>query len=352
MGTSYNGEAGLRIICLVPVLDEIGILGSVMTYRPVGLLWVGLISVGCDGSVDGSGGTTSSASTGGTSVTSNSGASGPSTAAMGGSGGGGGGGVTPVDPCVDALFCEKFDDYPSVTNITNNLTFGPWRGSLSDSGATMDLDGTHTTSGTRALHMRIEKDADAGGRLFGGGSNNPIFTSKPTQLYGRMMMYLEPNGSSVHWTFFGASGSADSNSPAAGRRATYLMSSLPRNGVNTYSFVYGLAPQGNDPFHDCYFQSQTPMPTAQWQCVEFELDSVSRKLRMTMDGAATPAVSVDDHGQGCVGDVVPDDGPWYGPEVDQIYVGAWSFHPMNDVLEAWIDDLVIDDQPVKCTPPN
>jgi hypothetical protein len=128
------------------------------------------------------------------------------------------------------------------------------------------------------------------------------------------------------------------------------LSSLPKNDVNTYSFVYGLQAQsqamGTDGFHDCSSQSATSMPSA-WACISFELDSVARKLRMYKDGAADPILSVDDHGKNCV---APTDvaSPWYGPAITQLYVGAWSFHPMNAPLDVWIDDLVVDTKPVSC----
>jgi len=302
-----------------------------------------------------------SSSNNGGSTNDGAGGSGPSTGgAADGAGGsgpsggnpstGGSGGEAPVDPCVGALFCERFDDYADVTDIVDNQEFGPWRAALNPNGAQMNLDTAHVISGTHALHMHIDGGIEAGGRLFANG-DEPLFAGAPLHLYGRMMMYSDPNGPSVHWTFFGASGEADPASPAAGRRATYLMSSLPKNDVNTYSFVYGLAPEGNDPFHDCYNQSDTSMPTAQWTCVEFEMDGANRKLRMKLDGAREAAVSVDETGQGCVGDVVPDDSPWYGPAVDEIYVGAWSFHDMVSPLDVWIDDLVVDTKPVLCTPP-
>lgn len=264
-------------------------------------------------------------------------------AGMGGNGGRSGAGT--ADVCGDALFCEKFDNYPAVTAISDKQTLGPWHASLK-AGATMGLDGAHTQSGTSALHVHIDNTVTAGGRLFADGAQ-PIFASKPTHLYGRMMMYIDPNGTSVHWTFFGVSGSAEPGSPAAGRDAQYIMSSLPKQGVNTYSFVYGLQAMGADGYHDCSSQSATAMPSA-WACVAFEMDSVARKLRMYKDGAAEPILSIDDHGKGCVQPTVVTD-PWYGPAVTQLFVGAWSFHPMNAPLDVWIDDLVVDTKPVVCS---
>jgi hypothetical protein len=256
----------------------------------------------------------------------------------------------PADPCATALFCEKFDDYAGVMAIADKQKFGPWHAAL-QTGATMDLDGTNKVSGTSALHVHIDNAATAGGRLFADGAQ-PIFASKPTHVYGRMMMYINPNGTSIHWTFFGVNGDAEPTSPAVGRNAQYIMSSLPKNNVNTYSFVYGLAAvggDGGDGYHDCSSQSSTSMPSA-WACISFEMDSVARTLRMYKDGAAAPILSVDDHGNACVAPTSVSS-PWYGPSITQLFVGAWSFHPMNAPLDVWIDDLVVDTKPVTCPPP-
>jgi hypothetical protein len=71
---------------------------------------------------------------------------------------------------------------------------------------------------------------------------------------------------------------------------------------------------------------------------------------MYKDGAVDPILSIDDHGNGCVAPTSVTD-PWYGPAVDQLFVGAWSFHQMNAQLDVWIDDLVVDDKPVACPAP-
>jgi hypothetical protein len=255
--------------------------------------------------------------------------------------------AAPADPCGSALFCETFDGYAGTTTLANNQKLGPWHAAL-QAGTTMGLDGAHTTSGTSALHVHIDATVTAGGRLFADGAQ-PIFATKPPHVYGRMMMYIDPNGTSIHWTFFGVNGPADPTSPAAGRNASYILSSLPKNGVNTYSFVYGLSAQGSDGYHDCSSQSTTSMPSS-WACVSFDMDAVARTLRMYTGGASTPILSVDDHGTGCV-PPTPVSSPWYGPLATQLYAGAWSFHPMNAPLDVWIDDLVVDTKPVSCPGP-
>jgi hypothetical protein len=79
------------------------------------------------------------------------------------------------------------------------------------------------------------------------------------------------------------------------------------------------------------------------------MDSVARKLRMYEGATAAPILSVDDHGSGCVAPT-PVVSPWYGPSITQLFVGAWSFHPMNAPLDVWSDDLVVDTKPIACPP--
>ncbi len=291
-------------------------------------------------------GTAGSASGFGGAMSGSGGSAGEVVGAGGTAGSGGEAGGAPSDPCASALLCERFDDYAGVTAIADKQKLGPWQATL-QTGATMGLDGTHKMSGANALHVHIDKTVTAGGKLVASGAQ-PIFANKPTHVYGRMMMYIDPNGTSIHWTFFGVSGTADPSSPAVGRNAQYIMSSLPKNGVNTYSFVYGLSAMGTDGNHDCSSQSTTAMPSA-WACISFEMDSVARTLRMYKDGAVTPILAVDDHGKGCVMPTAVDS-PWYGPTITQLFVGAWSFHQMNAPLDVWIDDLVVDTKPVTCPP--
>jgi hypothetical protein len=296
---------------------------------------------GSSGSAGGSAGAASAAGSGGTGSNADSGAG--SNGGVSGNAGADGGVVTAPMDCTNASFCETFENYPAVTTIADKQKFGPWHAAL-QKGATMELDGKHKLSGSNALHVHLDNAVTSGGRLFADG-NQPIFSGKPTHLYGRMMMYIDPNGTSVHWTFFGATGTAEPSSPVAGKYASYIMSSLPKKGVNTYSFVYGLsAPEG---YHDCSSQSDTAMPST-WACVAFEMDSVTRKLRMYKDSTAAPILAVDDHGKGCVAPTMVTS-PWYGPVINQLFVGAWSFHAMNAPLDVWIDDVVVDTKPVPCT---
>ncbi len=225
--------------------------------------------------------------------------------------------------------------------LTDGQRFGPWRAAFEGESNAMTIDSTRAVTGSQSLRIHVEDGARRGGRLFTTG-DQAVFGGGPTAMYGRMMMYVEENGYSTHWTWGGLAGDAVESSPIAGTRATYLLSSLNSDDANRFSSVYYT---NTDPARDCWNRSELPIPAGRWMCVEFSVDSEGRNVRVGVDG--DEIINVDETGQGCVGDV-PNDTPWHGPNIDQFYVGAWSFHPMIGDLDVWIDDVVLGSEPLPC----
>lgn len=244
------------------------------------------------------------------------------------------------DVCGNAKLCEQFEGY-DAGNLVNNRTFGPWRVNV-QSGGSISLDSTRSTSGTRALKIHVDQGASAGGQLR--TKSAPLFASGRTQLYGRFMMYMQNDGSSVHWTMFGASGTVPAgSSPAAGHHTTYLYSAFANNnGKNIFSDVF----YDDQTAQDCYNGSSQLIPVGRWACVAFAVDSAAITYRFWLDGVLVPSMSINTTGQGCVAH--PGATPWYGPVFDELYIGALSFHPMSGPLDMWVDDLVVDTVPVSC----
>lgn len=245
------------------------------------------------------------------------------------------------DPCAGDALCEDFESYADRTAVGDGDRFGPWR-AVHRGGGAFDLDETRAVSGSHSLHVRIGDGDREGGRLFTDG-DIPILAGGPTELHGRMMMYVGDNGHSVHWTWAGVLGPTMDGTPVAGLRSTYLFSSLRQDDANQFSSVVYI---NSDPAQDCWNRSDTPIPSGEWMCLQWSVDSEGRHIEVSRDGAS-PFLVVDETGQGCVGDVA-NDSPWYGPVIDQLYVGTWSFHPMTGPLEVWIDDVVVDTEPVAC----
>ncbi len=130
---------------------------------------------------------------------------------------------------------------------------------------------------------------------------------------------------------------------SAGATATYLFSAFNSSpdGGNDFSDVYGNSMTGQD----CYHGSTQPMPVDRIACVTFEMDAPNRKYRLTLDGNPVPSMDLNNEGDGCV---TPPNQSWWGPDFSQFYMGALSFHPMSGPLDLWVDDLIVDTNPISC----
>jgi hypothetical protein len=92
-------------------------------------------------------------------------------------------------------------------------------------------------------------------------------------------------------------------------------------------------------------------PTNKWTCVAFQFDGTQNEMRYWQDGVEIPELHV-------VGNAKTDmtctvkgvDGRWLGPDAfKNINVGWESYqHDVAGAHDAWIDDVILDDQPIPC----
>lgn len=245
-----------------------------------------------------------------------------------------------TDPCGGAKLCERFDGY-STTTLSNNSTLGTWRVSAPGPGITATLDANRSRSG-KAFKIHMDQGSSSGAQLR--TTSGPLFSTGRQQLYGRMWLYLGADGSSVHWTLFGASGTVPPGSASAGHRATYLFSAF-QNGAGQKN-VFGDVYYDDQTHQDCWNSSSQLIPTNRWACVAFFIDGPAMRYRFSLDGAPVPSMNVDTTGQGCVAH--PAMSPWTGPVFSEFYVGAMSFHAMTGPMDLWIDDVAVDTVPLSC----
>jgi len=52
-----------------------------------------------------------------------------------------------------------------------------------------------------------------------------------------------------------------------------------------------------------------------------------------------------DQGQGCIGNEL--NGQWLAPTFERMYLGLESYQ-QDPAREAWIDDVILDDEPIGC----
>ena len=243
----------------------------------------------------------------------------------------------PPDPCEGSIICEGFESY-DFGSIRHAQEFGPWRSQSEDSD-TFEVDDSFAFAGGKSLHTRINATDQRrrGGRLF---ARPDSLGDSMTKLHGRMMMYVGANGVTNHWTFSGVSGPA--LAPLQGRNATYLFSSLRTMDRNQYSAVNYI---NTDRAQDCWNRSGEFIQQDKWMCIQWTVDAEARDINLSVDG--TEVLRVSGTGQGCVGSVA-NDSPWIGPNITELYVGTWSFHPADAPLEMWIDEVVVSESPIAC----
>jgi hypothetical protein len=241
--------------------------------------------------------------------------------------------------CNGQKLCDNFESY-AASDLTNGMTLGPWRVVL-DTLGTASIDSSRSFSGTHSLKVHINNGTGGGAQLR--TQSNKIFSPARPQLYGKFRMYMTPtSGHSVHWTMFGAAGIVQPPVPISGHHVTYLFSAFTENMKNVFSNVF----YDDQTRQDCYHNSKVEIPLGRWACVAFSVDGPGIKYRGFLDGQPVPTWSIDTTGDGCLN--AAQDAPWYGPSFDEFYVGALSFHKMSAALDMWIDDVVLDTNPVNC----
>jgi hypothetical protein len=98
---------------------------------------------------------------------------------------------------------------------------------------------------------------------------------------------------------------------------------------------------------DCWDHSETAMPTGQWSCMEWRFDGPNNEMQFWLDGQEITDMHVTDQGEGCGGHDLGDQ--WLAPTFERMSLGWESYQP-DDAREAWIDDVILDDEPVGCPP--
>jgi hypothetical protein len=265
------------------------------------------------------------------------GAAGASGAA--GSSAGGAGGTTTS--CTGRLVCDDFEQA-----IVGAKPGAPWVVRASSAAkvatGTVAVDETRAFSGQRSVKVSIAATAtnDTYRQAMLAVTGTPLIPVPANHLYGRFMIYTAriPD-KTVHWTI------AHGDGPVTGGTGTYNyggMGGLMANYYRSYDDKSTAA--------DCWQTKNTPFPTGRWVCVGFEYDGGANEMRFSLDGAEVPelhVVGLSKTDATCT--VKGVDGRWVAPTFKNITVGWESYqHDTAGAHEAWIDDVVLDDQPIPC----
>lgn len=240
-------------------------------------------------------------------------------------------------PC-DALLCESFEAY-AAGPLGDGQQLGPWRVEVSDGGSTAAI--ATLSDGSKTLRVHLDQGSSAGAQLKT-RAGVPLFAAARPQLYGRLRMYMSPDGTSAHWTLLGASGVVPSGTTSAGATASYRAGGYDDgSGKNAWRAAYSNSATGQE----CHRNSPQRMQAGGWICVSFSFDGPSMQYRLFQQGQLVTNLSVDQFGDGCAD---MSNQKWWGPDFSELYVGALSFSPMTGPLDVWVDDVTLDARPVSC----
>ena len=224
----------------------------------------------------------------------------------GGAGGGSSGALCPPS----ALVCEDFEDG----------TADGWSALVSG----MTINGTHASSGTKALSLNIPENQRGGFISYKGA---PLFPLLNKTMWGRVMVWFD-SISDGHTDI--VRGQA-----ASGGNPSYNVAE--QHGAYMMNYYNGSSAT------DCWKRPKAPTPTmvplGKWQCWEWSFNAGTNDFQFFVDG--TLYVHVAMTGDGCL----TGNGPWVAPtDFGLVSVGATIAETRPTVMQIWIDDIAIGTQ--------
>jgi hypothetical protein len=302
---------------------------------------------GAGGSASGTGGSASSAGGAGGSAASggSGGASGGAGGATGGSGGaaGAGGGTggtggntggpdapaaetgTPAGGAFDCMttgakFCSDFENFPA-----GQAPAGKWTKT-----GTVVIDSAQAYSGKQSLKFSGPRGS-FDSRLKFGADFLPV---GGTEFHGRFMVYFTdiPNKTN------GGNGCHFDLALASGPGGTYVLGGMYGNFMGVYH-------PG-----DCSKDSDQPVPTKKWACVQWQFSGEPGKthvFRMLLNGKVMPNGEVTDAGPANCGQTAAR--RWQPPtEFTSLNFGWVNYQSTPIPIEMWVDDFAFGPKPIPC----
>ena len=237
-------------------------------------------------------------------------------------------------------FADDFENHPP-----RQLPGKPWKEETYKSGAIIVVDGTHSFSGKRALHVRDPAGANYRRGYVAIHLGGPLPQLQPA-FFGRAMIWLDaapaalPGAPPVHWTLLQGEGrSADDR-----YNSIYRLGLEQRNGLQLMANFETTPPVTTD----CKQQSQLTLPVRRWACVEWHLSVANDALEFWLDGRHVTRVQRKARAPAaCRGNDLA--GEWRAPpRFDSFYLGFERYADSANDQDLWIDDVMLSKERVGC----
>jgi hypothetical protein len=259
-------------------------------------------------------------------------AAGGSAAGLGGSAGSAG---AAAALCPEgALFCDDFE-----AAAAGQAPGTPWRASTN--AGSVAVDATRAFSGNQSVLATAPNGPNYRRAFIGLGSTSPIFPAAATEMYGRVMLWLEAAPTEVHWTIIQAQGRAASGT----HDALYRYGGQHGTGALMANYE-----TNNMVATDCWDHSATVIPTGTWACAEWRFVVATNEMQFWLNGNEVSDIHVTDRGEGCGGNAL--NGQWLAPPAfNDLLLGWEHYQAWQGDIRLWMDAVAVSTERLRCPAP-
>ena len=228
--------------------------------------------------------------------------------------------------CGDTLRCIDFEQ--ELATLPPLFRYGLRRGPN-----VVAVDDQFAYSGDKSMRVEIEegKSGQAGMIALHGEDFDASLRDK---IYGRMMLFAT-SYSVYNWHM------SESAGPLSESETTRVQYNAGGDHDRAFHNYYG---DGKD----CWNKSQFRYPKNEWFCWQVEYDRAANTMVILVNGQEVHRM--DGTGDNCLGNTFDGDTPWRAPIFEHFNIGFRPFKTQEESFTAWIDDVVVDNEPVACPP--
>jgi Cellulose binding domain len=234
---------------------------------------------------------------------------------------------TPGTSCTRAIFCDGFE------NQTGSTPSGNWQVSYPSCQGTGTATVDHTVAHSGTTSIRVNGHAGYCNHVFF-GLQNP-FTSVGSDIYVRFFVRHTTALPTGHVTF---SAMRDANDGGNDLRMGGQNGALQWNRQSDDATLPAQSPVG--------VALSVPLPTNQWECVQFEVNQSQGSMRTWLNGTEVAGLHLDNVPTPDVDAQWLQNRPNWRPSLTDLRLGWESYSNGDDTL--WFDDVAIGSQQIGC----
>ncbi len=235
---------------------------------------------------------------------------------------------TPGASCSGAIFCDGFE------NQAGSTPSGIWQVSYPNCQGTGTVTVDHTIAHTGTTSIRVDGHNGYCNHVFF-GLQNP-FTSVGSNIYVRYFIRHTTALPAGHVAF---SAMRDANDGGNDLRMGGQNGALQWNRQSDDATLPVQSPAG--------VALSVPLPTNQWECVEFEVNQSQGSMRTWLNGTEVQGLHLDNVSTPDVDAQWLQSRPNWRPSLTDLRLGWESYSGGDDTL--WFDDVAIGSQQISCT---